>query len=191
LAAWAARRFKAPEHTAGLETTLRGLKEVCDGSLGRLAARTADTPVPVGGYEADPRLSVPELVEEASAALGTDADAAALYLQLLSLSRPTDQNVRRWNGWSPAQHKKVVARLAETGAVEQGKRPRAGRTLFAHDGWVAPKSPDLPVEAAKLQTHFAVMTDKKVLVSPTSAQLPIAPLHEMFTAAWGSRGPNG
>ncbi|MFL1377556.1 hypothetical protein [Nocardiopsis protaetiae] len=186
--ALAARGFRDPEDKAELETELRGLKEVCDGSLGRLAARTADTPVPAGGYEADPRLSVPELVEEAAAALGTDADAAALYLQLLTLSRPTDQNVRRWNGWSAAQHRKVAARLVETGAVEQGKRPRAGRTLFAHDGWVAPKTPDLPVEAAKLRTHFAVLGDKKVLVSPTSAQLPVAPLHEMFAAAWEARG---
>ncbi|CAL9463552.1 hypothetical protein SUDANB121_02702 [Nocardiopsis dassonvillei] len=183
--------FRDPEDREELLLELRGLREVCTGSLGRLAARTANTPVPVGGYEADPRLSVPELVEEAAAALGTDADAAALYLQLLTLSRPTDQNVRKWNGWSAGLHKKVSARLLEMGAVEQGKRPRAGRTLFVPDGWVAPRSPDLPLEAAKLETHFAGLTDKKVLVSPTSAQLPLAPLHEMFEAAWRSRGPNG
>ncbi|MGQ4271217.1 hypothetical protein [Nocardiopsis changdeensis] len=186
-----ARDFKDPEDKASLLVELRGLREVCVGSLGRMAARTADTPVPAGGYEADPRLSVPELVEEAAAALDTDADAAALYLQLLTLSRPTDQNVRRWNGWSAARHKKTAARLLETGAVDQGKRPRAGRTLFAQDGWVAPKAPDLPVEAAKLETHFAVLSDKKVLVSPTSGQLPIAPLHEMFEAAWRSREADG
>ncbi|SHK00784.1 hypothetical protein SAMN05421803_112169 [Nocardiopsis flavescens] len=174
-----------------LALVLRGLREVCDGSLGRLAARTADSPVPAGGYEADPRLSAPEPVEEAAASLGTDADAAALYLQLLTLSRPTDQNVRRWNGWSAARHRKVSARLLETGAVEQDKRPRAGRTLFLPDGWVAPKSPDLPLEAAKLETHFAVLSDKKVLVSPTSAQLPLAPLHEMFARSWRSRGADG
>ncbi|MDE3722490.1 hypothetical protein PWG71_13935 [Nocardiopsis sp. N85] len=189
--ALSSRAFERPEDKDGLALELRGLKEICDGSLGRLVERTGNTPVPVGGYEADPRLSVPELVEEVAADLGADADAAALYLQLITLSRPTDQNVRRWNGWSSARHKKAVARLLETGAVEQGKRPRAGRTLFALDGWVAPKAPDLPLEAAKLETHFAVLTDKKVLVSPTSAQLPLAPSHEMFEAAWRARGSDG
>src|SRR6185503_16997028 len=89
--------------TEGLLREVRRV-EVRYGGLVRTAARAADTPVPVGGYEANPLLSVPDLVDKAAGELGTDPDVAALYLQLLTLARPTNANVRRWNGWSASRH---------------------------------------------------------------------------------------
>ncbi|WP_306367265.1 hypothetical protein [Nocardiopsis sp. CC223A] len=46
-----------------------------------------------------------------------------------------------------------------------------------------PKTPDLPMEAAELRTRFAVLSDRRVLVSSACARPPIAPLPEMFAAA--------
>ncbi|WP_435108390.1 hypothetical protein [Nocardiopsis synnemataformans] len=158
------------------------------GGLARMAARTCDTPVPAGGFEADPRLSVPDLVEEVAGKLDVDADAAALYLQLLTLSRPTDRNVRRWNGWAPAHHKRTTARLLETGAVEQGRRSRAGRTLFVPGDWTELRAPHLPLETAKLASHLVRARIDKRIEGPLTGVWPVAPPHEMFAQAWRERG---
>jgi hypothetical protein len=158
-----------------------------DGGLARMVRRAADTPVPVGGYEADPSLSVPALVAEAADALGVDADAAALYLQLLTLARPTDRAVRTWNGWTAKRHKAAQERLVAVGAVVQERRPRAGRTAFIPGGWTELRAPELPLETAKLAAHLAEENDKKELVGPFDRLLAPAPLHEMFATAWATR----
>jgi hypothetical protein len=178
------RTLRSSPGLAGAVPEILRTKVVCDGGLARMVERSVNTPVPEGGFEADPRLSVPDLVEEVAAKLGTDSDAAALHLQILTLARPTDRNVRRWNGWSAKQHKEVAQRLVAAGAVVQEKRPRAGRTLFAHGGWTDLRAPALPLETAKLSTHLIEREERKLLYAPLLGQLPPAPLHEMFAQAW-------
>ncbi|MFE3457013.1 hypothetical protein ACFXKD_05660 [Nocardiopsis aegyptia] len=163
---------------------IRNAAALFDGRLARIADRAARTPVPEGGFEADPRLSVPDLVAEAAGTLGVDPDAAALYLQLLTLARPTDRNVRRWNRWSAAHHKAVAAELLATGAVLEGRRARAGRSLFVPGGWIELKAPHLPLETAKLATHLVEVQYDKDIEGPFSAVLPPVPVHEMFEQAW-------
>ncbi|MEC3920039.1 hypothetical protein [Nocardia sp. CDC160] len=155
--------------------------------LARMVERAATTPVAPGHYEANPRQSVPELVQQVSAATGTTSDAAALYLQLLTLARPTDRNVRRWNGWTPAVHKKAQKELTSLGLAVEDKRPRAGRTAFIPGPWTEnlPK-PHLPMETAKLPTHLVRIDDKEIIAPFTTIHPPI-PLHEMFTTAWESK----
>ncbi|MEU2395664.1 hypothetical protein [Streptomyces sp. NPDC007369] len=177
-----AEALAAADSRPWLPTRLRETKRLLDG-LDRLAARASDTPVPEGGYENNPALSAPELVEEVAAALGTGPDAAALYLQLLALARPTDRAVRRWNGWTPARHRAAQAELLATGAVESGKRARAGRTLFAPGPWTGLKAPHLPVESAKLPSHLASASGS-TLHTPLLRLLPVMPPHEQFAAAW-------
>ncbi|MFK0013458.1 hypothetical protein [Streptomyces sp. NPDC091027] len=149
----------------------------------RMLARAAATPVPPGGYEQNPALGVPELVTEVSAALGVGADAAALYLQLLALARPTDRNVRRWNGWTPARHKAAQAALEAAGAVETGRRARAGRTAFVPGPWTELKAPHLPLETAKLAAHGARMEGAEPAM-PFLRLLSPVPVHELFARAW-------
>src|SRR5436190_8748169 len=50
-----------------------------------LVARAAETPIAAGGSELDPRLSAPEVVDAVATRHKLDRDAAALYLQLLTL----------------------------------------------------------------------------------------------------------
>ncbi|NXY96421.1 hypothetical protein HYE82_18895 [Streptomyces sp. BR123] len=177
-----AEALAAADSRPWLLTELRKTKQLLDG-LGRLVARASDTPVPGGGYENNPALSAPELVEEVASALGTGPDAAALYLQLLALARPTDRAVRRWNGWTAARHKAAQAELLATGAVEAGKRARAGRTLFAPGPWVRLKAPHLPVESDKLPSHLASASGT-ALHAPLLRLLPVLPPHEQFAEAW-------
>ncbi|RSS80016.1 hypothetical protein [Streptomyces sp. WAC06614] len=151
--------------------------------LDRIVARAADTPVGAGGYETNPALSVPDLVAEVARTLGTGADAAALYLQLLTLSRPTDKNLRRWNGWSADRHKSAQAELVATGAVLSGRRPRAGRTAFVPGEWTDLKAPHLPLEQPKAATHLASVHGRSVH-APYLRLLAPEPVHEMFARAW-------
>ncbi|MEW1913112.1 hypothetical protein AB0442_32585 [Kitasatospora sp. NPDC085895] len=185
-----AARRRLEEYCAahGLDDLLRQLHGIDllrpGGGLERMAARAADTPVPAGRYEADPALGVPQLVAEAAAELAVGPDAAALLLQLLALARPTDRNVRRWNGWTPARHRAAQAELAAAGLVETGKRSRAGRTAFAAGPWTELKAPELPLETAKLATHLAGREFRKETSGPFPRLLPPRPLHEMFAEAW-------
>ncbi|MEU8463267.1 hypothetical protein [Streptomyces sp. NPDC029003] len=156
--------------------------------LDRLAARAADTPVPAGGYENDPSLSAPGLVGEVCGTLGVGADAAALYLQLLALARPTDRCVRRWNGWTAARHKAARAELEAAGAVVAGKRARAGRTAFVPGEWTDLKAPHLPLETAKLESHLAWAAGKN-LYAPMLRLLAPLPPHELFARAWEAARP--
>ncbi|MBD0741064.1 hypothetical protein [Streptomyces sp. CBMA152] len=163
------------------------LRGTFDG-LDRMAARAAATPVSPGGYEMNPALSTPDLVAEAARSLGVGADAAALYLQLLALARPTDKNVRRWNGWSAARHKAAQAELVAAGVVESDKRARAGRTAFLPGPWTEVNAPDLPLEEAKAAAHLTVVLGKRPY-GPFVRLLPPLPPHELFARAWAVSGP--
>ncbi|MFF2194911.1 hypothetical protein ACFVXK_18495, partial [Streptomyces sp. NPDC058157] len=181
-----AERIGATVREGYLLTVLRRHRDLLDG-LARLAARAAATPVPEGGYEANPALSAPELTAEVAAALGTGTDAAALHLQLLALARPTDRAVRRWNGWTPARHKAAQAELLATGAVVADKRARAGRTLFVPGEWTQAKAPHLPVETAKLAAHVAAASGPALHLPLLRLLAPLPP-HELFARAWAERG---
>ncbi|MFI6448601.1 hypothetical protein [Kitasatospora sp. NPDC050543] len=172
----------------GLDAVLLAIRQVealrAGGGLERMVRRAADTPVPAGGYEANPLLSARELVDEVARELAIEPDAAALLLQLLALLRPTDRNVRRWNGWTPARHRAAQEQLVAAGLVESDKRPRAGRSVFARGPWVVLRAPELPVEEAKLTSHLAVCGYRKEAEGPFIRLLPPRPLHELFAEAW-------
>ncbi|MFE0171691.1 hypothetical protein ACFWZ2_05190 [Streptomyces sp. NPDC059002] len=154
------------------------------GGLARMVERAAESPVPAGGYELDPRLSAPELVAEVAGTLGVGTDAAALHLQLLALARPVDRDIRRWNSWTAARHKAVQAELVAAGAVRTDKRPRAGRTAFVPGGWTEVKAPHLPLETAKLGLHLADSDTAGETTGPFLRLLAPVPVHELFVSAW-------
>ncbi|CAM5604805.1 DNA-binding protein OS=Streptomyces cyaneofuscatus OX=66883 GN=G3I52_11020 PE=4 SV=1 [Streptomyces cyaneofuscatus] len=123
----------------------------------------------------DPTRAVPELVAEAAETLGLSADAAALYLMLLTLPDPTDRNCVRWTEWKPARVKKARAELAATDLVLEAKRSRAGRTLFLPCGWMERSAPALPLETWK-EGLYPVAGDVRTV--------PHLPVPALFAAAW-------
>ncbi len=150
-----------------------------------MAGRVASTPLPQGAYEANPASSAPRTVGAVQEGLGLGADAAVLYLQLLTLLEPTDQNVHRWNGWTAVRRRRAGAELAGAGLVVQATRPRAGRHLFLPGEWVPAAAPDRPVEAWKLPL-YRIERDRAggPPRGPLPRFLPLEPLHELFAAAW-------
>ncbi|GIG71284.1 hypothetical protein [Phytomonospora endophytica] len=148
-----------------------------DGLAG-IVARIESGGLPDGAFEADPSLSAPELVAEVAAAHSLPTDAAALYLQLLALTEPTDRNIRRWNAWTPARHKKAQTALVDAGLVIEATRARAGRKVFIAGQWSALKTPMLPVETAKLDLYGD---------TPFGSVLPLRPIPDLFAEAWRRR----
>ncbi|MCX4775581.1 hypothetical protein [Streptomyces sp. NBC_01264] len=178
-----AERLCATLDLPELLAAVRRIQAVRGAAPDRMLARAAASPVPPGGYELNPALSVPELVAEAGAVLGLGLDAAALYLQLLALARPTDQNVRRWNGWTPARHKAAQAELVAAGTVESGRRARAGRTAFLPGPWTDLKAPHPPLETVKLGPHGARAGSSEPEMPFLRLLSPVPP-HELFADAW-------
>jgi hypothetical protein len=137
------------------------------------AERVRDTPVEDGGYEANPLASVPKLVAKVAKEHGVSNDAAALYLQTLALAEPTERNVQAWNGWKPKQYKAAAAELVKKKLVVEGKRERAGRSIFVKGGYTKGDRKDLPVEEWKLPFYGTL-----------ERHVPAEPCHLLFARAW-------
>jgi hypothetical protein len=161
------------------------LHTVRSAEFAAITARISGADLPDGAYEADPRASIPELVAAVRSHLGLEEDPAALYLQLLTLLEPTDRNLRLWNGWTAARHKKAVTVLAERDLVLAAKRARAGRGVFLPGGWAEATSPDLPLETWKLPLYdLSMPAVGRYAKGPLRRFLPLRPLTELFAAAW-------
>ncbi|MFI7005929.1 hypothetical protein [Streptomyces sp. NPDC050145] len=157
----------------------------------RLMDRIEHAPLPPGAYETNPARSAPALLTDVAGALEVDEDAAALYLQLLTLPAPTDRNIRTWNAWRPARHQKAAATLVERGLVTEDKRARAGRGLFLPGEWIPAAKPYHPMEAWKARLLGVEPSYNGRLDTP--APLPTHTLPELFESAWrlvtSGRGP--
>ncbi|MFE2296973.1 hypothetical protein ACFXAW_02105 [Streptomyces sp. NPDC059445] len=162
-----------------------------DGPCDRITARVAAGELPTGRYESDPRACAPDVVADVAATLGLPEDAATLYLQLLLLSAPSDRNVRRWNAWTPARHKKAAAELTARALVVEDRRARSGRTLFLPGPWAHAKKPLPPMETWKAPLIGAQLKFSGDEVW-TFELLPDT-LPALFTEAWrlvrGGEGP--
>jgi hypothetical protein len=145
------------------------------GEAGDLAERVLRTPLPAGGWEANPAASVPALVVEAAAESGLGPEAAALYLQLLAGPDPTVRRIREWNGWDGPAFERAARVLVDRGLAIRARRPRAGRDLFLPGPWEDLKAPDLPVESWRLRLYGG---------RPLGRLLALRPLHRLFEEAW-------
>ncbi|MFF3849120.1 hypothetical protein [Streptomyces sp. NPDC002328] len=153
-----------------------------DGACDRVMARITADDLPPGRYESDPRACVPDLVADVVATLDLTEDAAALYLQLLLLPKPSDRDVRRWNAWTPARHKAAAAELVSRGLAVEDRRPRAGRTLFLPGPWAHAKKPLPPMESWKAPLIGAELSADGSEVKAFDL-LPDT-LPELFAQAW-------
>jgi hypothetical protein len=171
-----------PEADAGLlalldESSQRTYARIAflRGRAAEVAERVQRSPVPAGGWEANPAASAPALVVEAAAASGLGPEAAALYLQLLAGPDPTVRRIREWNGWDGPAFERAAAQLVQRGLAIRARRPRAGRDLFLPGPWDELKAPDLPVESWRLRLYGG---------RPLGRLLALRPLHHLFEEAW-------
>ncbi|GAA0937299.1 DNA-binding protein [Actinocorallia libanotica] len=156
----------------------------------RFAALLADPGDPAAGersadgtwWPQDPARSVPDLVAEAASRHGLGADAAAVYLMLLAMPDPTDQNTARWTGWKPARLKAARAELAKTSLVVEADRTGAGRSLFLPGGWSRLPAPLPSLEEWKLPL-FPLVSPRDAS-SPLGAAVPTEPAADLYRRAW-------
>ncbi|MFJ2264690.1 DNA-binding protein [Streptomyces sp. NPDC087844] len=159
----------------------------------RFAELLADPGAPAAGardedggwWPQDPSRSVPDLVAEAAKRYGVSEDAAVVYLMLLALPDPTDRNTARWTGWAKrrggtARLRAARAELVPTGLVVEGKRSKAGRSLFLPGGWTRLASPHLPLERWKLPMYGLLDGEKALL----GVVVPDRPVADLYREAW-------
>lgn len=139
-----------------------------------IVARIEKTPVEEGGYEMNPHQSAKKLVTTVSAELGVDEDAAALYLQMLTLPNPNKRLISQVNGWTPARYKKACDALVKKKLLIEGKRERAGRDVFLPGAWEKNVG-DVPMESYRAKLYDVPRFEMPLLS---------APAHEAFAAAW-------
>lgn len=182
-------RYGADERSRRLETVvdvedshLALVRRVRGPEFERIVQRITEGALPPGGYESDPQLSAPEVVEEVVATTGLDTDAATLYLQLLALPAPTDRRIRRFNRWTPAHHKAVAAALVEVGLAVADRRARAGRGIFLPGDWAGGDKFHPPMETWK-----AGLLGVRVIGHKVCSRSVVGPLPELFARAWRTR----
>ncbi|WP_217142497.1 DNA-binding protein [Streptomyces sp. AC627_RSS907] len=132
-----------------------------------------------------PGHSVPALVAEVAERYGIDEDAAVLYLMVLAMPDPTDRNTALWTGWprrrgGTARLRAARDRLAATGLVVEGRRTRAGRTLFLPGEWVSLPKPHIPLERWKLPLHPLLDGEN----APLGVVVPTEPAADLYRRAW-------
>ncbi|MET7302489.1 hypothetical protein [Embleya sp. NPDC005575] len=146
----------------------------------RVVERVAGDALPAGGYEGNPALSAPETVARVEKALGVEADAAALYLQLLAIERPSDRRIRLWNGWNATRHREAAAALVAAGVVVADKRARAGRGIFLPGDWAKARKPLWPIEVWKAN----LLGVRRIGDQVWAEQIWRLTLPELFAHAW-------
>ncbi len=175
-----AYNMQESEESRSLESVKRirseGYQAICD--------RIKKTPVPEGGYETNPELSVPDLAREVEKKHKLSREAATLYLQFLTLPDCTTANIKTWNDWTTAAFNKAAKELEKKTLVLSAKRARAGRNYFLPGGWEALKIPHLPLETWKLPLYEITRNSEGGLVVPLGRILPLQPVDELFQAAW-------
>lgn len=111
--------------------------------------------------------------------LGLDLDAATLYLQLLTLLRPADRQIRTWNRWKAERHKEIEEELLARKLVVRDERKRAGRTLFIPGRWVGKPG----MEEWKLPLYDLVAGYRGSVEDP-GVNTPGRALPDLYRAAW-------
>ncbi len=172
-----------PESHEALQL-IQQLRLVRSAEFRGLVDRIQETPVPGGGYEANPKLSASDVVKQVVKKLKLSEDAAAYYLQLLTLPDPTDKNVLLWNGWTSAAIKEAGKQLIDKGLVLDASRARAGRKVFLPGGWEDLKAPHLPIETWKMPLFQMTRDSYQRATPPLSRIVPLEPVHQLFAKAW-------
>jgi hypothetical protein len=134
-----------------------------------------------GARAADPRVSAPEVVAAAVAALRLPEDAVVAYLQLLAFPNPSKKDLCAWNGWTPKVHDRALDALVAAKKVVEAKRPRAGRAHFLPGAWVDAK----PVPYERWKVPLLDGTEKRGVITLPFGEVALrwAP-HEAFARAW-------
>ncbi|HLL24572.1 MAG TPA: hypothetical protein VK427_20715, partial [Kofleriaceae bacterium] len=176
-------KLAVPFTTWGGVQVWKALELAASPDYAAFVSRVHKTPVPEGKWEQNPQLSAPRTVAAVAAKHELSRDAAALYLQYLTLLWPTPKNVQLWNEWKPKQFETANAELLEHELILEAKRERAQRSSFLPGGWEALKSPSPPMESWKLPLYGT----RSVEANPTPTLprfLALAPFHLMFERAW-------
>ncbi|AKK06429.1 hypothetical protein CMUST_10565 [Corynebacterium mustelae] len=136
----------------------------------------------VTGIKEDPHISSPETVSNVATTLEISTDAAKYFLQLLTLTKPTDADVKKWNGWNKKQLEQAKQELLDKELVVTAKRTGTGRSVFLPGGWLD-KSDTGPAMEVWKAPHYLLWKDAKCRPIVETCP-PLVPYPELFTEVW-------
>ncbi|MDF2692494.1 MAG: hypothetical protein K0S65_877, partial [Labilithrix sp.] len=151
----------------------------------RLVQRALTTPLAAGAWEADPRVSAPDVVRAVMDRHVLSEDAATLYLQLLALADCADEDLTASNAWPRARLEQAGTELVARELVVAERKRRSGRNFALPGPWEQLRTPQPGIEREKLAL-FEASLESDILSAPLGRILPLAPLHELFASAWAS-----
>ena len=138
--------------------------------------------VPSNGPAENPLVSAPAIVAQAAQSLEVSEDAACYFLQLLTIAKPTNTLIKKWNSWTPRRLKAASNELLARKLVVTGQRKGAGRTVFLAGGWLHRSQAGPAMEEWKAP-HYLLWPDAaNQPVIPGCP--PLAPYGELFTETW-------
>jgi hypothetical protein len=154
------------------------IRLMLDPAFGRMIANLSTDGLPAGAYAQNALLTAPDLAAGIADELQLEPAAASLYLQLLTLPDPTDDNMLRWNAWTPADLAHHGAALVHRKLVIEASRPGAGRRLFLRGPWLVRKF--VPAFEAWKAPLYGFCEDQE---PPYRWHVVSRPLGELFEAA--------
>ncbi|ANE09283.1 hypothetical protein [Corynebacterium glutamicum] len=161
---------------------VHALRVLSEGHLDGLIADLRTTYESPPGHPFDPMVSAPEVVESVMSSLNVPQDAARYFLQVLTLTTPSDALVREWNAWQKKEIDQAAAPLTELGVLEVGKRPGAGRTRFLPGGWLDSIVSEKGMEVWKAPLYL-LWEDARMRPVVKSCP-PLVPMPQLFSRAW-------
>lgn len=188
------RSFTAPESSISIGTPFSALEKLrrydpaafapialAGGYVDRLLDYLR-TGVPPHGPAENPLVSAPAIVTQAAHSLEVSEDAACYFLQLLTIAKPTNTLIKKWNGWTPSRLKAAVDELLARKLVVTGQRAGAGRSVFLAGRWLNRSQAGPAMEEWKAP-HYLLWPDAaNQPVIPGCP--PLAPYGELFAETW-------
>ncbi|MCC7077968.1 MAG: hypothetical protein IT198_12655 [Acidimicrobiia bacterium] len=161
----------------------RVVRAVRQTSYMALAAESAAADLPSGRYLADPTMSAPDIVDEASAATGLSPDTTVLWLQVLALPSVTDTWVCRWNGWEADRVVAAADALDAVGLIRFSRRRDVGTFMAPGPVLQLPESGQR-IARSSFELYGGILAADGRPSLPLGRLLPVRPLAELFRTAW-------
>ena len=140
--------------------------------------------LPKGVYEADPRVSAPDIFRKVRKSLSLSENAATLYLQILTLAEPTEKRLKHINNWNKKHYTLARKELLTRKLLVEKTYNGTKRTLFVPEEVVFPHGSVATIEASK-QNFYGIKQDAEFCLRAFfSVALPVRPFSQLFTESF-------
>lgn len=173
--------FEDKRFSYRVDRNSQAIRALTEGHLDDLITSLSDTH-DHAGTPFDPCVSAPDVVAEVAQKLDVPEDSARYFLQILALIKPSDANIRVWNGWRKKNIDQAAAPLVDKGLLIEAKRAGAGRSRFLPGGWLEKDPESMPLEVWKVPHYLLWQAPKSRPIIKGCP--PVQSLDRLFAEVW-------